>query len=87
MYMNAEIETKISFAHAVPEESIVNFEGKDYVFVQTARQTYKMLPITVGGKENGFVQIVNDTDFTDKNIVSKNAYTLLMKLKNTEDEE
>lgn len=87
MYMNAEIETKISFAHAVPEESIVNFEGKDYVFVQTARQTYKMLPITVGEKENGFVQIVNDADFTDKNIVSKNTYTLLMKLKNTEDEE
>ncbi|KKX48479.1 MULTISPECIES: efflux RND transporter periplasmic adaptor subunit [Sphingobacterium] len=87
MYMNAEIEAKTTFAHAVPEESVVNFEGKDYVFVQTAKQTYKMLPVTVGAKENGFVQIVNADDFTGKNIVSKNAYTLLMKLKNTEDEE
>ncbi|RRQ46093.1 efflux RND transporter periplasmic adaptor subunit [Chryseobacterium sp. SC28] len=87
MYMNAEIATKISFANAVPEESIVNFEGKDYVFVQTGKLSYKMLPVTVGAKEKGFVQVVNDTDFAGKHIVSKNAYTLLMKLKNTEDEE
>ncbi|MCG2793516.1 MAG: efflux RND transporter periplasmic adaptor subunit [Weeksellaceae bacterium] len=87
MYMNAEIATKISFANAVPEESVVNFEGKDYVFVQTGKLSYKMLPVTVGAKEKGFVQVINDADFAGKNIVSKNAYTLLMKLKNTEDEE
>jgi cobalt-zinc-cadmium efflux system membrane fusion protein len=32
--MNAEIETSTSFSNAVPEESIVNFEGKDFVFVE-----------------------------------------------------
>ncbi len=85
-YMNAIIETKTSFSYAIPEESIVSFEGKDYVFVATKKQTYQMKLVKTAEKENGFVQIVNHTDFTGKNIVTKNAYTLLMKLKNTSDE-
>jgi len=86
-YMNAEIETKTTFSHALPEESIVNFEGKDYVFVQTQKQSFKMMPVTTGEKENKFVQITNHTDFSGKNIVTKNAYTLLMTLKNTSNDE
>lgn len=87
MYMNAEVETETSFSNALPEESIVNFEGKDYVFVQVKKQTYKMIPVTLGEAENGFIQIKNFEDFKNTKIVTKNAYTLLMKLKNTESEE
>lgn len=86
MYMNAEIETSTSFSNAVPEESIVNFEGKDFVFVEDKKQTYRLTPVTLGETENGFVQIVNSDDFKNKKIVTRNAYTLLMKLKNTEGE-
>lgn len=85
-YMNAIVETKTTFAYALPEESVVSFEGKDYVFVELKKQNYKMMPVTTAEKENGFVKIVNHTDFTDKNIVTKNAYTLLMKLKNMAEE-
>ena len=46
-----------------------------------------MMPVTIAEKENGFLQIVNQTEFTGKNIVTKNAYTLLMKLKNMAEEE
>lgn len=87
MYMNAEIETQTSFSNALPEESIVNFEGKDYVFVQEKRQTYKLIPVMLGEAENGFIQIKNFEDFKNRKIVTKNAYTLLMKLKNTASEE
>lgn len=87
MYMNAEIETQTSFSNALPEESIVNFEGKDYVFVEEKKQTYKMIPVTLGEAENDFVQIKNFEDFKNRKIVTKNAYTLLMKLKNTASEE
>ncbi|WP_313599244.1 efflux RND transporter periplasmic adaptor subunit [Epilithonimonas vandammei] len=87
MYMNAEIETSTSFSNAVPEESIVNFEGKDFVFVEVKKQTYRLTPVTLGETENGFTQILNFDDFMNKKIVTKNAYTLLMKLKNTEEEE
>ncbi|MDH5033466.1 MULTISPECIES: efflux RND transporter periplasmic adaptor subunit [Chryseobacterium] len=86
MYMNAEIETSTSFSNAVPEQSIVNFEGKDFVFVEEKKQTYRLTPVTLGETENGFVQIMNTDDFKNKKIVIKNAYTLLMKLKNTADE-
>ena len=87
MYMNAEIETETSFSNALPEESIVNFEDKDYVFVEEKKQTYRMIPVTLGESENGFIQIKNIEDFNNKKIVTKNAYTLLMKLKNTTSEE
>ncbi|WP_045497976.1 efflux RND transporter periplasmic adaptor subunit [Chryseobacterium sp. StRB126] len=86
MYMNAEIETSTSFSNAVPEESIVNFEGEDFVFVEEKKQTYRLTPVTLGETENGFVQILNAENFKNKKIVIKNAYTLLMKLKNTADE-
>ncbi len=86
MYMNAEIETSTTFSNAVPEESIVNFEGKDFVFVEDKKQTYRLTPVKLGETENGFIQILNFNDFNNKKIVTKNAYTLLMKLKNTEGE-
>lgn len=86
-YMNAEIETKTTRSYTVPEESIVSFEGKDYVFVQTEKQSFKMMPVMTGEQENGFVQIINHSDFAGKSLVGKNAYTLLMKLKNTSDDE
>ncbi|MDV7695508.1 efflux RND transporter periplasmic adaptor subunit [Chryseobacterium soli] len=87
MYMNAEIQTETSFFNALPEESIVSFEGENYVFVQEKKQTYKMIPVMLGESENGFVQIKNVEVFKNRKIVSKNAYTLLMKLKNTASEE
>lgn len=86
-YMNAEIEIGASSSYALPEESVVNFEGKDYVFVQTGTQQFKMIPVTTGEKESGFIQILNNTDFSGKSIAVKNAYTLLMQLKNTSGEE
>ncbi|REC63752.1 efflux transporter periplasmic adaptor subunit [Chryseobacterium pennae] len=86
MYMNADIETSTSFSNAVPEESIINFEGKDFVFVEEKRQTYRLTSVTLGETENGFVQIMNADDFKNKKIVIRNAYTLLMKLKNAADE-
>jgi cobalt-zinc-cadmium efflux system membrane fusion protein len=46
MYMNAEIETSTSFSNAISEESMVNFEGKDFVFVEEKKQTYKLTPVT-----------------------------------------
>lgn len=87
MYMNAEVKTENSFANAIPEESVVDFEGKSYVFTETGKQTWKMVPVTLGISENGFVEILNFADFQGKKIVVKNAYTLLMKLKNTSEDE
>ncbi|HAT80544.1 MAG TPA: efflux transporter periplasmic adaptor subunit [Flavobacterium sp.] len=86
MYMNAEVEIKSSNSNALPEESIVNFEGKDYIYVEIAKQKYQMQEVQIGEKENNFVQVLNVEELKNKKIVSKGAYTLLMKMKNTEEE-
>ncbi|GAA4448911.1 efflux RND transporter periplasmic adaptor subunit [Rurimicrobium arvi] len=87
MYMNAEIATHATLAYAVPEQSIVNFEGKDFVFVRQAQNVFRMYAVELGTADNGFVQIVNHDAFEGKELVTKNAYTLLMKLKNTAEPE
>jgi membrane fusion protein, heavy metal efflux system len=86
MYMNAEVEIKSSNSNALPEESIVSFEGKEYIYIEIAKQKYKMQEVQIGEKENNFVQVLNVDDLKNKKIVSKGAYTLLMKMKNTEEE-
>jgi hypothetical protein len=86
MYMNAEIELKSNQVLAVEEEAIVSFEGKNYVFVKQGKKTFEMLEVEVGTKENGWVEVLNNTNFDGKEIVSKGAYTLLMTLKNKAEE-
>jgi cobalt-zinc-cadmium efflux system membrane fusion protein len=86
MYMNAEIELKSNQVLAVEEEAIVSFEGKNYVFVKQGKQTFEMLEVEVGTKENGWVEVLNSSNFDGKEIVSKGAYTLLMTLKNKAEE-
>ncbi len=85
-YMNVDIASQTAFSKALPEESIVDFKGQNYVFVNESKNTYRMVPITIGESDRGFVKVLNDQDFQKKKVVSKNAYTLLMKLKNTEEE-
>lgn len=86
MYMNAEIETTKNNVLALPEDAIVSFEGKEYVFIKETNNQYILTEIKTGSKENGFVEIENGKLLSEKAIVIKGAYTLLMKLKNTADE-
>lgn len=85
MYMNAELKFKNQKVQLLPEEAVVSFENKDFVFEQLAKNQYKMTSITSGEIANGKVAIHND--LSGKKIVTKGAYSLLMKLKNTSDED
>lgn len=87
LYMNAEIQTTATFGHALPEESIVDFEGKSYVFVSEGNRNYRMAEVAIEEPQKGLVGVLNFEDFRGKKIVSKNAYTLLMQLKNTTEED
>ena len=46
-----------------------------------------MIEVTIGNKENGYVEIVNSENLIGKRIVINGAYSLLMKLKNAKEEE
>ncbi len=86
MFMNAEIEVSTHNANVLPEEAIVRFENKHYVFVEKGKQTFEMKDVQIGNAENDLVEIINAEQFDNENIVVKNAYTLLMALKNESEE-
>ncbi|MFL5752657.1 MAG: efflux RND transporter periplasmic adaptor subunit [Bacteroidia bacterium] len=84
MFMNADIEVKSNNANALPEEAVVNFEDKQYVFIQKDKNSFEMQEVKTGSTENGYIEITSD-QLSTKNIVVKGAYSLLMKMKNTEE--
>lgn len=83
-YVNAEISLNKVKVDALPEESIVKWENKPYVFVKQPDQSYKLFAVALGVTTNGFVEV--KTNLKGQDIVLKNAYTLLMKLKNSSEE-
>ena len=88
MYMNAEIEVSTNNAYIISNDGIVRFEGRQYVFTQTEKNKFEILAITTQNTEMGFTQITfsDTTEIRNKTFVTKGAYTLLMKMKNQEEE-
>ncbi len=85
MYMNADIELQSQQSNALPSAAIISFESKNYIFIDKGNKQYEMTQVNIGNTENGFTEIASATDFANKNIVVKGAYSLLMKMKNTEE--
>ncbi len=90
-FVRAVIETGASPVPALPEEAIVDFEGKSYIFVRadsTDNRTFDMVEVSRGLIENGYAQVSLPGGFDRRRpIVLKGAYGLLSKLKNSEEEE
>ncbi len=87
MFMNADIELSNTPVTVLPENAIVHFENKNYVFIENGNKQFEIQEVQIGNTENGFTEIRNAQVFADKKIVFKGAYTLLMALKNVEREE
>lgn len=94
-FVKAIIETGASPVAALPDQAIVDFDGKSYIFVQNPQEgkepglVFDMKEITRGVSENGFSQVKFPEGFDGKNakIVLRGSYALLSKLKNSEEEE
>jgi membrane fusion protein, heavy metal efflux system len=86
-FMNAELNATAKTVMALPEEAVVRFEAKQYVFVKLAEAKFEMKEVQTGIVENGMIEILNAAAFQNQSIVSRGAYTLLMSLKNKEEEE
>lgn len=86
MYMNAEIELENKIAHTISEDALIRFENKEYVFTEVSKLKFEMVQVNVGAKENGRVEILNFEKLKGLPIVSTGAYSLLMTLKNSEEE-
>jgi len=84
-FVNAEIELNNVEVQVIPAASIVKWQNKSYVFVESAAATFVMMPVVTGMESKGMVEIVSGITAAQK-IVVANAYTLLMKLKNSSEE-
>lgn len=82
MYMNAEIEIPKTQNLALPDECIVSFEGKHFVFKQKDTANFEMIAVEVGSSGDGFTEILNADNLKNSKIVQQGAYTLLMAMKN-----
>lgn len=87
-FMNAEIEVTANNALTLPEDAIVNYENKSYVFKVKAKNAYKMIEVKPGVTKDGYVELAaSNTEFKNLTFVTKGAYSLLMKMKNTGEDE
>lgn len=86
MFMNAIIELSGGNATVLPDDAIVRFENKHFVFIEKGDKQYEMLEVQIGNAENGFTEIIDAEKLENKNIVVKGAYNLLMVLENSEEE-
>lgn len=83
-FVNAEVELNNAKVNAVPEEAVVKWQNKDFVFAKAGATNFKMIPVVTGVSSNGLIEIQGALE--KQQIVIKNAYTLLMKLKNSGEE-
>lgn len=84
MFLNGSFDLPASPTKILPEESLVRFEGKMYVFVERDAHHFEMVEVQTGIKQDGMITVVgsNKLDLTKDKVVTKNAYRLLGMLKN-----
>jgi cobalt-zinc-cadmium efflux system membrane fusion protein len=114
MYLKAMVETGGAEVPALPNEAIIDFEGKKYIFVvseetgdtihqdstgnkDTGKEEkvepheegshFSMIEVQIGNSELGYTEVtVPEGIKADSQVVVKGAYSLLSKMKNSEEE-
>ncbi|PKP44549.1 MAG: efflux transporter periplasmic adaptor subunit [Bacteroidetes bacterium HGW-Bacteroidetes-13] len=88
MFVSAEIETLSHEALTVPNDAVVRWQNEHFVFIERSAGVYEMKKVKLGVSENDFTEIipVDDEALDRLRIVIKNAYNILMQMKNTGEE-
>lgn len=85
MFANAAIAVDNKEALTIAEDGVVRWGNNQYVFLQKDGNTFEMVPVVVGATNNGQTEISQPAiDLSNKQLIVRNAYGALMKLKNTE---
>lgn len=92
MYVNGIIETSENRVASLPQDAVVNFEDKDYIFIFDKNKEedgkpfteYQIVEVHKGVTNNGFTEVVLPENFniTTAKVVIKGAYNLLSAKKN-----
>lgn len=86
MFLNARVMVKNVKALTIPEDGIVRYGNQEYIFEAVSKTSFKLIPVSTGVRENGFVAVTADGLTESKQYVRKSAYAILSKMKNTSDE-
>jgi cobalt-zinc-cadmium efflux system membrane fusion protein len=112
MYLKANVETGGAKVPALPNEAVIDYQGRKYIFIpvegeehehheekQTGEKPaentheheegthYKMVEVQIGNSELGFTEVtLPDTLDLNIEVVVKGAYSILSKIKNSEEE-
>jgi cobalt-zinc-cadmium efflux system membrane fusion protein len=78
--VNAEIEVNNKKVVAVPDDALVTWESKQYIFLSNGGNRFSIFPVEKGMSDEGFTEIKNMLPSSE--VVLHNAYTILMKMKN-----
>jgi len=84
MFLTADMVVETKDAVLIPIESVQRFQGKDYIFIQTSENVFEAKEIQVIQSNTAYVTVSNaDANaWIGKQIVVKNAYSLLGKMMN-----
>lgn len=88
MFANAIIETKINDAILVPEEAVVRNGNDQFVFIEKKKGLFEQVTVKAGTALNGKIDIqAENIDLLQQTLVTRNAYTVMMKMHNRAEEE
>ncbi|GAA4441469.1 efflux RND transporter periplasmic adaptor subunit [Pontibacter saemangeumensis] len=93
MYVQAQVALDGQQVLTLPETAVVNDKGKDFLFLyigeekegQAVMKQFRMVPVQRGVEEGGYVQVAlpAGVDTAAANFVTKGAYSLLSKMRNS----
>ncbi|WP_207510288.1 efflux RND transporter periplasmic adaptor subunit [Longitalea luteola] len=88
MFLNASIMIKNMPSLTVPEDAVVRYGNQQYIVQVNGRNNFQLVTVETGIRENGRVAVRSkETELAGMQVVTKNAYAVLGKMKNTAEEE
>jgi cobalt-zinc-cadmium efflux system membrane fusion protein len=83
MFLNAVFNMDSQPATVVPDDAVVRYMGREYVFTTADEKKFQLTEASTGASENGMTALApGNTDWRKTKIVVRGAYALLGKLKN-----
>ncbi|MCK9613276.1 MAG: efflux RND transporter periplasmic adaptor subunit [Bacteroidales bacterium] len=95
MYINATIDTRNDSVSALPDEAVLSFDDKNYIFIFYEKKPegdkvvtlYKVIEVKKGVSQGGYTEVIlpEDVVLPASKIVIRGAYNLLSAMKNAGD--
>lgn len=88
MYVVADFNLTSIQVFAVPEEAVVRYAGKHYIFRRIGSRKYDMVEVATGKSADGYTELLEEpaSKWSEQVLVYTGAYSLLGNLKNRLDE-